>query len=283
MVLQISCKKNIPFDIEKKTNQLIVDGKLVNDSLFKVQLSLTQSITDNSILPIVDNASIEVFDIDTNIVAVLSHQSNGIYQSLLEKVKPNTFYLFKISFQNLVFWGKEFTADSLKIELKDTFRGVFQGKTNVFQIKFKLKDNSLLSNFYGLKVKKIHLTNNGTIKTEEWCEMETIDFILTENLKSRYSKKNLLFTDQFFNNQEAWLNIGLPDLFSNPDKKLTQLIIYSSSLSENTYQYYSSINEHVFYQNDPFSQPPLIYSNIDKSFGSIVSEFVQTDTIYFRN
>lgn len=277
----VSCKKEIVFDIETKTPTLVVNAFISNDSLFNFQLSTSQSVISSANNNTVSNATIEIFDKDSNPITTIVEQGLGIYQSTFVRAKPNTLYLYKINALGKTYSINEATPDSIRIELKDTSREVFKGRNNVFICKFKLTDKSILGNYYCIKIKKTFLNKETNTIQEEWCDLETLDFILTEDPKSKFSKKNLLFSDRYFNNQSAWLNIGCNGLFDNPNQTTQRLDIYASAISSSAFQFLTSLNENLFYQNDPFSQSPQLIGNVPDAYGAIYSQTMQTIGIVF--
>lgn len=282
--LFVECRKEVVFKTSNNQVALVVDAILTNDSLFMIKLSQTQAINDNSLNKFVSDATIEVFDVDSNIISVLSYLKDGQYVSNLVKAVPNEAYIFKISHQNNVFWANQAMPDTLKTNILDTSRLLFQGVSQFFQIKYDLQDKSLLKNYYGLKIKAVFesVNNQDTTLLTEWLPIETNEFVLIQDANFKFSKTNLLFSDQYFNGQNTILNFGCANLFNNPNKKIKYLVVYSSSLSVAAYQFFASINEHQFYQNDPFSLPPPLQGNVAGAYGGVVAQYMKADTVRFK-
>lgn len=280
----MSCKQEIIINIDDKPSVLVVDADLNTDSLISVVLSRTQNITDNSGQKWVDDAVIEVFDKDTGIVDVLMHVSNGVYQSSVNKPQAGKRYLFKVVHNNKSFWVNERMPDSMACVIQDTARIVFQGKKNFFQLQLRLDDPLAQKNFYGIKVRRYYNQINGTDTQMlvEWARLETVDLILTEDPQTRFSNKHLLFKDAYFNGSRQYLKFGVADLFTTASQQTTALELFVSSYSDNAYNYYSSVNEHLFYQNDPFSQPAIVRGNVSGAYGAIVGQFQQRYLIRFN-
>jgi len=282
--LLFSCKREISINIPDKASILVVDAALYNDSFISVSLSRTQNITDNSKKKYVENATIEVFNKDSIILDVLSHTSNGLYLSSSLKAKSKDVYIFKISYEGNTYWSNDRVPDSIKCIVQDTARVIFSGKPNFFQFNLKIDDIGLQKNFYGLKVKRYYKEIDGTdtLSLDEWCTIQSVDLILTEDPQTKFSNKHVLFKDVFFNGTQQFIKFGIPDLFVKQNQITTSLELFVSSYSENAFNYYNSVNEHLFYQNDPFSQPTLIKGNIQGAFGGIVAEYTQKFAFSFK-
>lgn len=276
-MLFISCKKEISINIEDKPASLVVNSELSSDSFISFDLSLTQNITDNNDPPYVNDASVEVLNKDSNIIDVLSFTGNGRYASIWLKPQVASRYIFRIKRGNAEHWADETMPDTLQAKMTDTSRVLFQGKQNFFQFKVKIKDDASESNYYGLKLKRKFekYSAEDTVYAEEWVNIESIDFILDENPDSRFSKKHLLFNDIYFKGLDQEFRFGCADLFGNPLQKTLKLELYICSYTINAYRYYISVNEHLLYQSDPFSQPTLLKGNVSNAFGAAVGNYTR--------
>ena len=278
-----ACQKVINFDLSDHQAKLVVNGHLYNDSLISIDLSISGQITQSVVQPYV-NGVVELYDKDTNQLLTLINNGNGRYFSSVYKAQANTIYLIKIKTNEHDYWIREETPDTVFSEIKDSSRFFFQGNEAYFQLKLQLNDKSILKNFYEIKVKRFYKEWNGidSIKKEEWVDINTQEFVLTESPTSRYSKKQLLFSDRFFNGQKVNLNVGMFGLFNTSQQRTTHLQVYVSSLSLKAFNYYTSINEHLFFQNDPFTQPSQIIGNVPDAYGAITGRYLSVETIVFK-
>jgi hypothetical protein len=164
----------------------------------------------------------------------------------------------------------------------DTSRIIFQARENFFQFALKLKNDFNNQNYYGLRVRR-NYKSGGTDTTvySEWLDIESIEFILTEDNRSRFSKKHLLFSDRYFSGTNQELRFGVADLFAGGGNKTVSVELYVSSFSENAFNYYSSLNEHLLYQSDPFSQPTLLRGNVTNAFGAAIGQFTRMYRVNF--
>lgn len=280
----LSCKKEIIVNIDNKPPKLVVNGMFSSDSLMRIHLSITQNITDNNNSPNVDNAIIEVLDEDSVLQEVLLFKGSGDYASNTLKPLPGKTYLLRINNGSNVHWVNERMPDTLSTNLVDTSRGViFQGNSNFFQFEVAIKDPISQNNYYSLKLKRTYNKISGvdTVKAEEWVNIESKDFVLTENPESKFSKKHLLFNDLYFQGSNLLIKFGAADLFTTGGQQTLKLDLYISSYSESGYNFYTSVNEHLLYQNDPFSQPTLLQGNVSNAFGAAIGIYTTKYTVVF--
>jgi len=282
-VLLFSCKKEISVNIEDRPASLVVKADLFCDSLIEIDLSLTQNIVDNNSEKKVNDAVIEVYSKDSIILDVLNAQGFGRYQSSVVRPRAGNEYLFRIYHQNKVYWVDEIMPDTFDANITDTSRVVFQGKSSFFQYRLDIENDVFNDNFFSFRIKKISqkVKVQDTILLEEWCDIETVDFILTENPETRFSKKQLLFTDRYFRGLRQEFKLGT-SIANVANQKTLKLVLYISSHSKSGYNYYTSLNEHLFYQNDPFSQPTLLKGNVPNAYGAAVGQITKRYEINFK-
>jgi hypothetical protein len=278
-----ACKQDPGIVIPAEKPSLVVNSRLCADSLISFNLSYTQSITNNSAPEIVSNAIIELFDKDTVSIETLSNLGNGVYLSTTV-AQASKYYIVKIMLPAQTYWSGDSVPVKVDGKITSTDSINFRNNPFFYQIHFSLNDKQKYQNFYSFKLKHYfeEYLLNDTLLKEEWLDIETIDPILTEDLNSRFSKRHLLFTDRYFNNTNIQLSFGTPKIANNSLTKTKKLILYTEQFTNHSYSYFSSMNEHIFYQNDPFSQPILVKGNINNAMGAFAGENIKADTINFN-
>lgn len=284
-----SCRKQIDFQLPTQTQSLVVNSNLCADSFISFTLKYTQAINDNTKPLLENNAIIEIFTKDTLLLETIPMGSNGHYLSVNTKAQASLFYLVKISLPGKVYWMGDSVPSPSQSKILKTDSIIFQGKENFFRINYQLKDLQNGLDYYGIKMKHYcelyTLKPNGdkdTTLIEEWIDVETIDPILTEDQNNKFSKKHLLFSDKYFNGSPIIFNFGTGALANSISKKTKSIVIYMEHYTRQAYDYYSTLNEHIFYQNDPFSQPTLVKGNINGAYGSFTGKNVHNDSLIFK-
>ncbi len=289
LTLLFSCKKEIEFKIPNEERILVVNSNLCADSFISVKLTYTQSINDNSKPITENNAIVELFSKDTTLLETLNPTINGFYQTTFVKAEASKCYILKISTTQKVYWMQDSCPLKCSAALVKTDSIFFQGKSNFFRIKYQLTDLQLCSNYYGLKLKhsyETYLVNGGgatdTALVEEWIDVETIDPLLIQDENNKFSKKHILFSDLYFNNSTIYFSFGTSAISNTATKKTKKLSIELEQYSYDSYLYYASLIEHMFYQNDPFSQPTLVKGNISNALGSFIGKDINRTIILFK-
>lgn len=287
ILIFISCRKVIVLDLPVQKQTLVLNSNLTLDSFISINLALTQGITENAPNYSINNAFISLYDKDSNFIENLQNGGNGLYFSNTLKGIPNKLYIAKIINQNTTYYTSDSIPNKSVAFIIDTARIIFQGKANYFNIDYKITDNQKQTNFYGLKLKRKYIQyftiNNilDSIAKEEWINIDTRDFILTENEISQFSKKHILFNDRFFSQATRTIKFGNANILSSINQKTMALIINLEQYSPQAFNYYQTLNEHLFYQNDPFSQPSTVKGNMPNGYGAFVGKSIKADTIKF--
>ncbi len=291
LVVFISCKKNINIPIPTQPNQLVVNSNFKLDSALQVFLSLSQPSNSNGNLTPYQQATLGIYTADSILIEPLTQMGNYYFSTLFKPIS-NTLYRLRISTPTQEYWASDSVPNYPNTSIVDTSTIVFQGNNHFFRIEYKLKDTANQKNYYALMLKrnymqlvpKANTTQMDTLYKSEWLPIETNDFYLTENPESSYSKSYLLFTDRHFNGLSLVLKFGSSKLKDNISNQLTlNTVVYCQQLSAQAYNYYQSINEHLFYQNDPYSQPNAIKGNIANALGAFVGVSQVADTVFFSH
>lgn len=281
--MMIACQKQEGIIIPQEEKVLVVNSSLSADSIIRVNLSYTQSITNNSSYEKVTSADIFLYDQDTVFMENLLNNGDGNYFTI-NTVSASKKYILKIIILDKIHWS----SDSIPVKAVGFPSSIdsitFRNKPNFFQITYTLSDNQNYQNFYGFKLKHIfgEIKGNDTFQKEEWFDIETLDPILIEDINSKFSKKQLLFTDKYFNNNAVKLKFGTSRIINNGSYQTRRLILYTEQYTAKAFAYYSSVNEHLFYQNDPFSQPVSVKGNVSDAYGAFIGTNIKADTIDFK-
>jgi hypothetical protein len=283
IVSLFACRRQIDFNIPEQAQMLVVNSNLCADSFISFTLTYTQSIKDNSAVAMEKNATILIFDVDTNILDIINPSAGGYYKSQV-KALPSTIYIAKISIGKKDYWASDSLPAKVEGEISKVDSVIFQGRTDFLRIRYDLSDKQAYPNYYGIRMKHCFEKFQGADTTleEEWVDVETIDPVLLEDENNKFSKKHLLLTDLRFNNTTINFNFGTSVIINNGSKRSRMLVVYIEQYSFKAYQYYSSLNQHLFYQNDPFSQPTQVKGNISDAFGSFIGRNTRADTIAFK-
>lgn len=285
------CTTEIPYKGGTVSPSYVINCFFNPDSLFNLRLVKTQNIVSNDPLPVVDNAVVLIMDNDSVIIDVLNSKGNGYYGS--ETIKPfaGKNYLLKIINGSDVLWAKDSAMATVNLIKADTSSVIFEGERNFFQIKLNFKEPGTLKNYYHIYV--IRKVRNYTLndqnipvdsnEQEEIIDLRSSDYVILINSNSKFTTKELLFDDDLINGNDVSITFGSFKVSQRtPKSRPLYLSVRFENLSLASYLYNTTLNEHLFYQNDPFAQSAEVKGNITGGFGIFGGYGSFEKRIYFK-
>ena len=76
-----NCTKEIEFDAQDIAPRIVVNSLFTNDSIWAAHISRSVGVLETTSYTTIDNASVNIFDDNANLVTTLTHQGNGLYTS----------------------------------------------------------------------------------------------------------------------------------------------------------------------------------------------------------
>lgn len=279
-----SCFKEIPYPNIDGNKQYVINCIFEINTSPIAKVYQTAILGSNSVPEIFSEAQLLLYDsimgkIDSFVFDPISQ--NYTCNSIC--TEKNKYYLVLKNNNSQIATAKEELTSSFLNYSIDTQTVIFRGKEDFLQIKLTISDEVNHENYYGFQLLKTYwkYANNDSTYEEEIQDLETIDYWFLRNENSQFTKKELLLRDLGFEDKVAMLRFGAFNLFANSStQKNISIKLICFKLSFNLYQYRQTINEHLFYQTDPFAQSTTIYSNWDKTRGIFASKYSDTTYLY---
>lgn len=280
-----SCEKEFDLNIEDSDKKIVINS--VFNTTEPISAEITKSSSPNGIILIneLENANVSLYENNSFI-------ENLVYQ------KTSSDYIGKFISITIPISGKEYTIkvdepNFKKAEAKsyvpakiainsETVNHIEWGGNNSgpirFNFSFILDDTDGLDYYFMTMYFPVlyvnPVTNDTTLHAYQYAE------ILTGNLPNSqlYVKNGLLFTDEIFNNTNYEISgtattyaetFGDYDLTNREDLILdtTNLYISLHHLSPELYYFYSSHATSLDNENDIYSEPTPIFSNVENGLG----------------
>ncbi len=274
----ISCSKIVTVKISEQVPKPVLSCLFTNNSVFKVDLSLSSSIYDEPTL--LENG--EVLRLFSNDVLLDSLHWNG--QHYVSEIMPQTNVDYKIE------WEKEeakitsygHLPEKVFVEsatLKDSV-GFDESGTAYSECTLVLNDDPQHENFYEILLMR-HYIRNGENIISNYTIFSSDPVIKSEGLID-YEPMSILFSDEMINGQSHRFAINYYPSF-RPDDNQYQLILHLRSVSEAYYNYAKSLTIHKFYQVSSIwngmGSPVPMSSNIEGGYGVFAGYSLTTDTV----
>jgi len=273
-------------DFPLRPAKLVVNCFFNADSTWEFQVSKSLSVLDNAEFKLIKNATISIF-------------KEGELQTSFSSVGSDGWYRYS---ENLPEAGKEYSIKVTSPDFKDVLlaKDIVPVKPIITNTKLFISDSTFYNNGYfnyGYIAGAMELTISDPENTHNYYELElyaldsVFDYyseprefvqlqkrmlpISSDDLaadKISEISYSLLLNDYLFDGKEYKLSIDFSDYNAGRKK---DYYISLKSITREGFLYRKTINEYLNSQNDPFSEPVIIYSNIENGLG-IFSAFSQS-------
>ena len=271
-----NCTKQIDFDEQDIAPRIVVNSLFTNDSVWSAHISRSVGVLDNTSYTTIDDASVNIFDENANLVTTLTHQGNGLYTSPTGvSPLPDQSYTLEASASGYESVNAtNFIPPAVDIFQLDTVTSTNSNDETILEATITFQDPPNVSNYYMLEV-----LVKGT--WESW-EGDSIEF--REPLEISCDDINVETVNRFnfggFEN--TYLYLMLKDQnFDGENYALTFSVINYAELKEmelfgeirlvNTseayFNYLTSFNMYQRTINNPFATPVQVYSNVNNGMG----------------
>lgn len=283
LVLLNSCFKEIPYPNIEGNKQYVINCIFEINTSPVAKVYQTAILGSNSVPEIFSEAQLLLYD------SLMGKIDSFAFNPISKNYTCNTIcseknkYYLVFKNNNAIAKAKEALVSAQINYSIDTQTIIFRGKEDFLQVKLTISDEINIKNYYSFQLLRSYweYSNNDSAYKEELQDLETIDYWFLRNENSQFTKKELLLRDLGFEDKVAMLRFGAFNLFTNTSSQKTIAIkLISSKLSPNLYQYRQTINEHLFYQTDPFAQSTSVYTNWDNIRGIFASKYSDTTYLY---
>ena len=278
-----SCVKVINDDLKKMEPKLVLNAALSPDSTITVNISQTHNVLDDESadnLPFIDSATVKLFEngeylFDLDNIGAGYYQKAGFYPQIGKSYRATASYgSFKpiegtttipdavpiIEFDTLMFETTNDYGDNY-IEYHTQYLGVLT-----------YQDPEGVSNRYRLSC-KIFYTDQDSIYHSYY------QYIYPQENDSRFFNNyggSLFWNDELTDGNETTIRFVFYDAYSNNYAKSgntqkAHFVFYFQSINKEYYTYLKSLSiyDESGSGEDPFSEPVVIYSNIENGYGII--------------
>ena len=286
-----NCTKEIEFDAQDIAPRIVVNSLFTNDSIWSAHISRSVGVLETTSYTTIDNASVNIFDDNTNLVTTLTHQGDGLYTSPTGvSPQPNQSYTLEASASGYESVNATNSIPSaVPIYQLDTVTSTNNDGETILEATITFQDPPNVSNYYMLEV---FVTG---MYYDEW-EQDSIE--IREPLQISCDDINVETVNRFnfggFEN--TYLYLMLKDQnFDGENYSLTFSVINYAELkemdlfgeirlvntSEEYFNYLKSFNMYQRTINNPFATPVQVYSNVNNGMGIFAGGTLTSWTVQF--
>lgn len=279
-----ACEEPINLDINEEP-KLVLVSNFTNSNKLVVYVSLAKDITQPSEFTYIVGATVRVYEDDQLIEILQDLEGNDKlnlppgYESINLIPTPGKIYKITVNvngFEAIEAYSsipERTNMDASSFDNSVVINGD-QLATVDFDLNIGIEDRPGEANFYHLlfyqEMTFYRINSDGdTIR-----EMTTTDIPIHVNavdenapLTMYLDNKSFLFTDETFDGQNIAFDFVGNYSFSKNKFLAGNFIVELRSVSEDYYRYHSTLNLYDRSQQDPLSEPPIIFNNIKNGCG----------------
>lgn len=266
-----ACTKEINLSDDYQKQLPVVHCLFTTDSSWRVKLTESQYVLDNSNYSTINDAMITLYDGNYNFLNIFNSLGEGVYELSEPLPQQNTGYNIRINTEK----HEDIEASSYVPKVIegitiDTFR--IEGTSDI-QFTVMIPDNLLVDNFYGVRITRISYyidpVTLDSIRTKAPLEIISTNHFVANGISSlneiARTAKQFYFSDEHL----AGETISFSGRVSNQNH-LLDTVYYSVDVNHysiEAYKYLLSVERYFEAKLSNFPQPVQIPSNFENGLG----------------
>jgi hypothetical protein len=286
-----NCTKEIEFDAQDIAPRIVVNSLFTNDSVWSAHISRSVGVLETTSYTTIDNASVNIFDDNANLVTTLTHQGNGLYTSPTGVTpQANQSYTIEASASGYESVNASNSIPSaVPIYQLDTVTSTNSNNETILEATITFQDPPNISNYYMLEVFVTGMYYNeweqDSIEIREPLQISCDDInVETVNRFNFGGFENtylyLMLKDQNFDGENYSLTFSVINYAELKDMDLFGEIRLVNT-SEEYFNYLKSFNMYQRTINNPFATPVQVYSNVNNGMGIFAGGTLTSWTVQF--
>lgn len=286
-----NCTKEIEFDAQDIAPRIVVNSLFTNDSIWAAHISRSVGVLETTSYTTIDDANVNIFDANANLVTTLTHQGNGLYTSPTGLTpQANQSYTIEASASGYESVNASNSIPSaVPIYQLDTVTSTNSDDETILEATITFQDPPNISNYYMLEVYVtgtwINEWEEDTIEIREPLQISCDDInVETVNRFNFGGFENtylyLMLKDQNFDGENYSLTFSVINYAELKDMDLFGEIRLVNT-SEEYFNYLKSFNRYQRTINNPFATPVQVYSNVNNGMGIFAGGTLTSWTVQF--
>jgi len=271
-----ACEKEIKMDLPSTSNMLVANCLFSPDTVFKVYVSRSAKVLGTDARESIENATVEIYK-NEQIWETLTHIDKGIYTSV-KFPEAGMEYTLKVSapgYESISASGVAPEKTPLSnVTIKDSVYQ-YQGINPIMYAKIsgEFPDPPSMENYYLLELSYVDTFLleisyfNPIVSGDVFRKINLIDKINENPVFSSKSAIGLMMTDELFNGKNYLFKAYFESRFLNTSVESKKFTLNLKSLSKEAYYYYKTADMQISSENNPFSEPARVYTNITNGLG----------------
>ena len=297
-VLALSCEKTFDVNsvVEERASQLIVVSNFTLDRTLQVYVSASQSIFSDDPAEFIEDAIVELYRNDEYLTQLRFSEekdkvSNQPFYSA-EDFQPQVGIRYTIKVDAPGF--ETVTAHSqiptpikmISSHISDLqFSETLDEKETLvrYNVNVAFEDPSMVTNYYHINLlqqfRAYDIIENDTLYFQEELRPVVFSNQMNTNYQVAHIGGGLLLVDEGLDGQTIRLELPVEFKYLPTRNELGKLFIELRAVSKEYYQYFSTISRQDGVSDTPFSDPVIVYDNIDGGQGVFAGFSSSSDSL----
>ncbi len=283
VLIVCSCETVVDVPPPEFTPSLVAHGFFTSDSLWAVKLTKSIGFTEAGSPDDVDDASVEIWNNEV-LIANPTRRDSGLYVATGKPNNPGSTFTLRASSPTA---GSVVAHDELPSPVRivrtaeiHTRQPDSLSRRNVYTVELDLIDDASTDDYYGIALLQVRWRLNrksGAITPlpAGFFQFESDDEVLGEspfdilsNEKSIYYEA--FFSDDLINGTTHTISFDLQ--YDDPSPKAEIIVqrafaVVLLSVSKDFYSYWTTAGDQLFTNQNPFSEPLDVHSNVENGLG----------------
>lgn len=273
----VSCEKEVKFNLDNKEEAIVLNAFLKKDSTVAARVSFLKGLNQKTNLE-PNNAVVNLYENDV-FVETLQPSTIGSYKYYVSQKQLSTGKQYKLTVEVAGFdkvEGSDFIPEMPQASGDGKlFVTSSANEGDVYNLHFDLQNTSTAKSYYRIKVMSWYRTWTPTnpdtlLYRQAYFSFKNAD--MGETSIDGYSEtyEEYYFTNEVFNgNSSKEIQLKLYPNFGGVGSDTATYTLEVTSLTEASFNYLKTKSDAKYNNNDPFTEPSVIYSNIKNGLGIV--------------
>lgn len=267
-----ACQRDVELNVPGEDPKIVVNGVLMQDSLFRVQLSESRFVLDIRPQTIIENASLKVFE-EAQERGSWAYVSEGVYEAQGFKPAAGKRYQLQVSAPNLAPVVAEATVPAALPNVRViSVDSTINFEEKQVRVRLQISDPAASTDFYVIRRVVMGVVIDGpdgepvAVYAQLTSESPAVFSTCGDDWGWDNTGCKILVNDRTFEGKDRELIITYRQyIYEDGHREPGYLVV--SRVSEDYYRYLLSLYHNSVTEDNPFAEPVPIFMNVSDGYG----------------
>lgn len=272
-----SCEKEVKFDLNNTEKSVVLNALLKSDSTIAARVTFLKGLNQYTNLEPA-TAIVKLYENDVFIEDLNPATING-FKYYISKKKLSLSHKYKITVEvdgYPMIEGSDWIPEYATVNNGTLFITPTTNEGDQYNLHFDLTDNPNTNNYYRVRVLSTYTgwgpggPGDTTYIRPQYFSFKNADMGETDIDGYTLSYEEYYFNDDVFkSNATKNIQLKFSSYNGNGTTDTSTYVLEVTSLTEASYNYFKTKSDAKYNNNDPFTEPSIVYSNIKNGLGIV--------------